>query len=228
MPVGSHSAILRGYYANVYFAAIFLGREFHPRLVLLAGADVFHKYYLEGSLPRLGRRPVNSLLKFLELGFRSRLRRAWKLNRNLDPIAKLIANHPNHRLAPVRGGPSIAASCSAARIRRFAPRVTHPHASSGVLDDRGDGRKQSRIFLESRFRSDEIILHGHPPRARRRLPGNPGNNKARQCKDELPAATGNSNNTFRNCTSLPAGRTANTGRDRSSSPLRACLQSHLE
>jgi hypothetical protein len=97
-----------------------------------------------------------------------------------------------------------------------------------VLDNRGQRRKQSRIFLEPRFRSDEIILHGHPPRAHRRLPGNPGNSKVRQYTDELPAATGNNNNTSRNCTFLRAGRTANIGRVRSSKPLRAHSQSHLK
>jgi hypothetical protein len=97
-----------------------------------------------------------------------------------------------------------------------------------VLDNRGQRGKQSRIFLEPRFCSDEIILHGHPPRAHRRLPGNPGNSRARQYKDELPAATGNNNNTSRNRTSLPAGRTANIGPARSPRALRAYSQSHLK
>jgi len=61
-------------------------------------------------MPRLGRRPINSLLKFLELGFGSLLRRAWKLNRNFDPVAQFIANNPNHWFAPIGSGPSIAAS----------------------------------------------------------------------------------------------------------------------
>jgi hypothetical protein len=80
-----------------------------------------------------------------------------------------------------------------------------------VLHSTAEYIHQFPVLIQMKHHSHGLITHWIGRRSLRKLPGSPGNNIFRPCRDEFPSVPGNSSKTGHTCRCVPADRTAHKG-----------------